>query len=165
MNTRERWIVGLMIVVVLYGGFSTANSLWRKQQGRYRGDNDKSTETARFVETARARLALMVLTPTETVVLDKAADAWPNSPFWEHSEQTTVVVEQPEELQFTGYLKVGDVQIAILNGREYRLGETVSSSDFVVESIAANQVVLASQGGGRRLSITLNATGNTGKKP
>ena len=74
-------------------------------------------------------------------------------------EAVATAVEEPvQQFFYTGYVQVGAQQFAILNGREYRVSEPVAQTDFRVESIRPEQVVLVSSTGGRRLTIALETS-------
>lgn len=162
MKTRERWIVGLMACVVAYGVYTFAVGL-RDQTGVARKAADEREGTCAFVVATRNRLNRFQLAPESLFVLQKTVDDWAASPFYEQPPREQPAKVQPESVIFTGFLQVGDTRIAILNGREYRIAETVNATDFVIDSIEADRVVLVSRGGGRR--ITLALTGNNGETP
>lgn len=159
MNTREKWIVTLATGMVIYGGFE----LWRRGGGSALGEADVAEGSASLVAVMRGRLQEMAPTPEELESLKAAARVWPANPFHTGSDRARAVATAPAVIRYTGYLRVGAVALAILNGREYRESEVVHATDLIVETIAPDRVILTSGGGGRRVSIVLNASSQKGE--
>ena len=47
-----------------------------------------------------------------------------------------------DKYQFTGFVRVGDRSLAVINGREYQVGEQLESGGFEVSEISPDAVVL-----------------------
>ena len=56
--------------------------------------------------------------------------------------------QRTPDFRYTGFLRHGEVRFAILNGREYGIGDTVKPGDFTVRSIDPDRVVLVASWGG-----------------
>lgn len=164
MSTRERWLIGGMIAAVAFGGYSIIAHAVRAH-ATVRKTAAVASDVEEFTASTRRSVAELRLTPEEQFVLDRTVAEWPASPFYDRPDTARPLAEKPGEVRYTGYLHVGAARLAILNGREYRVAETVESTDFVVESIEADLVVLAAKGGGRRVSVALKQTEPTGEKP
>ncbi len=164
MNTRERWLVGMMVVSVAYGGYVYIARAVRSPDDESQREQ-AITEVEAFAKQTRARLAQLKLTREEQAILNRTVAEWAPSPFLQERDKAQPVAEQATVFHYTGYLHVGAVKLAIINGREYRVADTVGAGDFVVESIDARQVVLAAKGGGRRLSIAMTDSEQTGERP
>jgi hypothetical protein len=55
--------------------------------------------------------------------------------------------------RYTGFVQVGDARIGILDGKEYRPGETLASGDFVVIDVKPGSATLRSVHGNRLVSV------------
>ncbi len=163
MNTRERWLVGLMVGAVVYGGYTYIANARRAQDADVA--EDVVSEVRSFAAETRARLNRLQLTREEQAILNLTVADWSASPFYEREPGARPAGEKPKEFHYTGYIHIGAIRLAIINGREYRVNDPVDASDFMVESIDADRVVLAAKGGERRLSLALKESDKTGEKP
>ncbi len=164
MSTRERWLIWGMIGAVVFGGYTLIAHAVRAQTTARRAAAAAS-DVGEFAATTRRSVARLRLTPEEQFVLDRTIADWPDSPFFDRPDAARPLAEKPQDVRYTGYLHVGTTRLAIINGREYRVTETVEATDFVVESIDADHVVLGAKGGGRRVSVALKETEPTREKP
>lgn len=163
MNTRERWLVGMMVGALVYGGYTYMASA--RRTGGAEDVEDAVSGVRAFAADTRIRLHRIQLTREEQALLNHTAAEWAPSPFYEREPGARPVGKQPKVFHYTGYIHVGAVRLAIINGREYRVNDTVDASDFRVETIDADRVVLAAKGGERRLSLALKESDKTGEKP
>jgi hypothetical protein len=111
-----------------------------------------------IVEQARKTLAEAVVTQSQLYVLDAATRQAAPNPFHPvpgKGDGTGGTGGGPDgkdgksaahDIAFTGYVAIGNSVLAILDGLEYRVGETVADSGYVVKSITPGKVVLASPG-------------------
>jgi hypothetical protein len=47
---------------------------------------------------------------------------------------------------YTGFLRMGDKRLAIINGMEYEVGEILEPGGFTIRSISPSRVVIAPPG-------------------
>jgi hypothetical protein len=111
-----------------------------------------------IVEQARKTLAEAVVTQSQLYVLDAATRQAAPNPFHPvpgKGDGTGGTGGGPDgkdgksaahDIAFTGYVAIGNSVLAILDGLEYRVGETVADTGYVVKSITPGKVVLASPG-------------------
>lgn len=109
-----------------------------------------------IVEQARKTLAEAVITPSQLYVLDAAVRQAAPNPFHPVQGKGDGVggagpdgkdgKSAAHDIAYTGYVAVGNSVLAILDGLEYRAGETVADTGYVVKSITPGKVVLASPG-------------------
>lgn len=157
MTTRERVIVVAMVGAVVWGG----STLGFKYVKKNRGDEKLALQKAEirgYAELQRAAVAPLRLSDGERLVLDEAVARWAESPFINREALATAVEAPVQKFFYTGFIQIGKQQFAILNGREYRVSEPVAETDFRVESIEPEQVVLVSSSGGRRMTIALETS-------
>ena len=164
MTTRERIVLALMGATVLWGGYAVSRSLWLRQAPERRADASQTSDLRDFAAAARLSVTATRPRPDEYAVLNKAMEPWTNSPFavWVPAPvvkpEARIAAPREPVFRFTGFVRVGEVRFAILNGREHRVGDAVSPGDFVVQSIEPDRVVLAAKGGGRQLTVALERT-------
>ncbi|WP_353119873.1 hypothetical protein [Nitratidesulfovibrio sp.] len=107
-----------------------------------------------IVEQARKTLAEAVITPSQLYVLDAAVRQAAPNPFYPvpgkgdgpGGSGDKDGKSAAHDIAYTGYVAIGNSVLAILDGLEYRTGETVADTGYVVKSITPGKVVLASPG-------------------
>jgi hypothetical protein len=163
MNKRERSLLVAMSVALVAGGASLISDLSKRKGGPGpRSAPDLGIQV--FADTQRASLAILRLRPNERTALDKATGPWAESPFIDRVGGIRTGESTVSEFRYTGYMQLGDTRLAIVNGREYRTGETIKATDFIVETIEPDQVVLAVSQSSRRVTVprhNLQAPRNT----
>lgn len=61
-----------------------------------------------------------------------------------------------EDMIYSGFLELGTMRFAIINGIEYQAGETIESEDFELAEIQPNRVVMVRRHDGQRVVLPLN---------
>ncbi len=148
MAKRERIILIVMGLVVLYGIYSlffTAPTKVAKVKLK------KSTgEVKKFVTDMNAALK-DDFSEQHRYIIAQAKAEWPKDPFWitKVPAKTDIVVENTrkttaskEEFAYTGYLKMGERKLAIINGMEYEMGDQMEKEGPIVKAIDPLQVVI-----------------------
>ena len=88
----------------------------------------------------------------QAYVLQKAEAVWKRDPLIQIEPKTSeeeVGSPQPvltSDLMYTGFLRMGDKRLAIINGMEYEAGDRLEPSGFIIRSISASRVVIAPPG-------------------
>ena len=160
MSRREQALVGMMIVAVLYGGFTWV--LGERSGKDTKIDHESSVGALSFVDDARERMGQWQMCKHEEHVLNQATGPWSPSPFDVRRDRVQAVREPPTDLLYNGFFRIGDTRLAIVNGREYRLGERIDATDLIVETIEPDRVGLISTGGGRRIVVMLHESEQRG---
>lgn len=160
MTTREKFIVGAMVVAVAYAGFSLVQGSRRKPAGGRQAPG--AGELQAFVAQSRAQLDGVRLTAGELAVLDATRTEWDGEPFAVFSGVTAVKTGAggPPAYRYTGYVQAGLVRLAIINGREYREKEPLLDGTGVVDSIAPDRVVLRVGGENRSRTLMFDNSGS-----
>jgi hypothetical protein len=154
MTTREKALVIAMTGVLAWGASSAVLGVVKQQDGSS-GQGEHYEELLGFAERQRALLDHLRLAGRERMVLDEAVSSWADSPFLDEPSRARALEERVQTFRYTGHVSVGNERLAILNGREYRIADPVRATDFIVESIYPDRVVLAPESGGRRMTIDL----------
>jgi hypothetical protein len=56
-------------------------------------------------------------------------------------------------IAYTGFMQMGDIKFAIINGVEYATGERLEQGDYILRSITPSRVVIVSTGPGKKRYI------------
>lgn len=153
MIVREKIMVGLAVAALIYGGFTVVLPKLRSSSNQH--DMKQTIDVLRnMTEQTRRKLQTNALTRAERRVLESAVCNWATNPF---SGQEVDVGKKisASGIVYTGYLNVSGEKIAVVNGSEYRIKETLNSNDFVVESIERERVVLSLKGRESKLVVPM----------
>ena len=154
MTTREKIIVGLMCLAIVYGAWELL------------GNREKTTATPSVAENpvAQARSLISELSQkviadrvpdTYHYIIDQAGETWTKDPFLLQNDTVTTQksvekapvtkkekVRRPP-LAYTGFLQAGKAKLAIINGLEYAVGDSLNFDDFYVKAILPQKVIVA----------------------
>ncbi|MDD2604512.1 MAG: hypothetical protein RBR20_12560 [Desulfobacterales bacterium] len=153
MEKREKVLIALMVIALGYGAFELF-----VRPGASPPDTPAVSvsvdEAVKVSQTVSQSLAEAELRAEEKHILATAATPWTSNPFydWPHARPSDTLAEEPEptpELDqiraatvYSGYLEMGRIRIAVINGLEYRVGETLVDGSFMVERITPASVTL-----------------------
>lgn len=147
MTNREKIIVGLMLVVVVYGVYTLFFS--SPQKAAPLGSVKKQTTLNTFVAKV-ADKSKTGFSKKQTYIMEKAQAVWKQDPFVQIRPQQTRDeddVDKPvvlkSDILYTGFLQMGDTRLAIINGIEYEAGDKLEPGGFIIRSIHPNHVVIA----------------------
>ncbi len=156
---REKIILGLMAIVVLYAAFEFLTSS-KKEQGVDMGH--KSAELNTFVTDLTVNLGKDTSKNLSDLVFSRAEKEWTQDPFLDSkayrlwTEAKTPAKTVPKmEFAYTGYLEVGRKRMAIINGVEYREGEALDVKGFVLKTISSTRVAIEDRATKKLLNFPL----------
>ena len=150
MTTREKIIVALMVLAVVYGGYTFFLSAPSDETAFKRG-GDKELEALNLFITKVADKTKNSLSKEQAYVLQKAQIEWKKDPLLqiepkispeEKEARQPLVLES--KILYTGFLQMGDKRLAILNGLEYEIGDRLDPGGLIVRNIDPNHVVIGS---------------------
>ncbi len=152
MSNREKVIVFVMVVVVLYGIYSFFFASSPKVA--FHNPNKQLDETNQFVKDVADALK-DDLSEQQLYVLTQAKTEWRGDPFLKTQQPKKTVVEEKntqkvstsaskEHFVYSGYLQMGGRKLAIINGVEYELGNDVEKGEHIVKEIDPLRVVIGS---------------------
>lgn len=151
MKNREKLIVAMTIVAAIYGALDFMSG-------------KRPPPPASVVAAApdlEATLATQLASLTESkkidhgYLADQISAAWPPDIFLRHKPQkiaASVEIDDtaidfqfdPQEFSYSGYLQMADEKIAIINGLDYREGETINQ--YHLKTISSEMIQLARDG-------------------
>ncbi len=150
MTNREKAIVGLMVLAIVYGVY-TVFFAGPKEKAAFNGKGDQKLEALNSFITQIAEKSISKLSKEHVYALQKAQSEWEQDPLVHVKPKMSreeKARRQPLRLDrkiiYTGFLQMGDKRLAILNGLEYEIGDKLESDDLIVRNIHPNHVVIGS---------------------
>jgi hypothetical protein len=168
MTNREKIIVGLAVLSVIYGVYILF--LASPSQPSFEGKSAVTTKGLEAINafiTKVAEAAKEGLSEQDSYILEKAQTQWKKDPFIKIEKENQVIVKKAETepsipdatVSYTGYLEMGNARIAIIDGREYVVGELLERGGFKVRNISASRVVLVTtDGSGNMFTVPMQET-------
>ena len=150
MSKREKILVGLTILTVFYGIY-----VWflaSPQPAAVAVDDKKDQKELNAFILKVAEKTAAKLSKNQAYALQKAQEQWERDPLIQIEPKAPEQVEdQPEPVLttkaiYTGFLRMGDKRLAIINGMEYEIGDILEPDGFIVRSISPSRVVIAPPG-------------------
>ena len=165
MSNREKIIVGLMLLTVVYGVYV----LFFEGKGKSSATPIASVSATQQLENLNAFITKVAeaskagLSKEDTYIISRAESAWKQDPL-----TTVELTDRPEDeikrqnqqvaqtagpqlnVSYTGFMQMGDKKFAIINGLEYAAGDELEQGGFVVHSITPKQVVILSTDGSKK---------------
>ena len=171
MSKREIILVIAMVLGVMYGAWELFFAGGTPRQRAASAPAAAQPDLTAFVTETAARIL-----PTEAekglkYAMARAAGDWPGNPFLDKApelfdsrkavEETLEKDKAPEVvfaegMVYSGFLELGKVRLAIINGIEYQAGEMIEHADLKLAEIQPNRVVMVRQHDGQRLILPLN---------
>lgn len=158
MGTREKILVGLMILALAYGAVEMF--LIKPEKITKTKNTGSDIEAARQMkQKINKRIKQADLSSHRQYIIKLAGRQWNRDPFYVLPEQEEISKTDSggksviQDFQYTGYLEIGDIKMAIINGVEYRSGQKLEKGGGVLQSISPGQVVIKSPDTGERISV------------
>jgi hypothetical protein len=115
----------------------------------------KLAELKAFVSTVNASLAKEA-GGADSRVIGLAEAGWSGNPFydkksykdWAVAKGLAKATEEPSQklnIRYTGYVEAGKEKIAIINGTEFSVGDTIGLDGYVLKEILPTKVVVQSR--------------------
>jgi hypothetical protein len=161
--TREKIIIGIMALAVLYGAleffiFSPARKAKMEAENR-------SQDLNGFVAGLTQEVAAGNISGIDRYVMERAETRWRQDLFLDVSWKMLSAKKAPppdsefaeEEIPFTysGYMEMGKKRTAIISGMEYMPGDELMEGKYVVRAIYPNRVVIEKREGKREIVLPL----------
>jgi len=142
MTKRERMLLGIMGAAVIAG----AGMFLMPGPGRVglpKGQ-DAAVTVAKSNAEAQAKMVKEAgASPLEAQVADMALRPWNTRVFYDKSLDIRGDTARDTSMPvYTGYVEVGALRLAIIDGYEYREGDELETGGFLVEQITPPQVTL-----------------------
>jgi len=157
MSKREKILVGLMILSVVYGAY-----VWflpESQQAATLKEDDNQQKVLNAFIFKVAEKIKTGFPKNQAYVLQKAEAQWKRDPLIQIEPKTSEKEEDSQQpvltskMIYTGFLRMGDKRLAIINGMEYETGDILEPGGFVIRSISSSRVVIAAPGRKKKTMI------------
>lgn len=160
MSKREKIIVFFMALSLVYGFYVFYIEAPGKKAAI--GKNSKLESLNKFISHI-ANLTKDSLSEIDSYIIEKAPKQWDKDPLLSSDSKFQFKAENTEadlsalrvNIKYTGYLKMGAKNIAILNGLEYEEGEELEKGGFIIRKIFPEQVLLEIKGKQKEITIPL----------
>ncbi len=153
MNRREKIIVILATVIGIYGlmDYLILSKSVESTTGEILAQEKLDIDT--FAETASVSLtAISTITQEKDMsyLLARLESEWNKDPFISIDPDMEVEPEENQEkdvpeLVYSGFVKIGNKLMAVINGMEYMIGETLKDISFKIKKITPGKVILMTE--------------------
>ena len=153
MTTREKIIVGMMCLTIVYGAYEVVGSRISKRATPNVPKNPAG-ELKAFVAEIGSKLNKESPAKAYTYAIEQAEAAWNKDPFIRSSRPlkkhlaVSTGIQPPKspdvhsKLTYSGFMQMGNTRMAIINGTEYAVGEALPDKSYYVKSISPDKVVI-----------------------
>jgi hypothetical protein len=150
IGKREKIILGVMAVAILYGMFTLVAGRGVKKILNI-SPAVKTNEIQALASDATNAISKDALSVSEAYALSRIEADWRQDPFYEkkaYSEmlQTakadTKIAAKVVSFSYTGYMEYNGRLMAIINGLEYAVGEALDVPGYILRSISPAKVTI-----------------------
>jgi type II secretory pathway component PulC len=160
LEKREMIILAVMVIVVIVGAY---NFLTTKKKGAPVDLAQKTSDLKTFVTGLSTGIGAE--RDATALIFSRAEKEWTRDPFldsqsqkaWAQTKAPAVagIGEKKIEFVYSGYLGSGKRSMAVINGVEYKEGEALDVSGFVLRSVSPARIVIENRGSGATLNIPM----------
>ncbi|MFH0844750.1 MAG: hypothetical protein ABIG67_05695 [Pseudomonadota bacterium] len=166
MPNREKIILLLAAGCVVYGLYIFLFAPSKKAPSVVSGE--KVVQTQKLVSDVTEGLKKVQLSEVEGYIIKSAGDPWARDPFYHRAiTEMGKVQEEEKEVLFTysGFLELGTSKVAIINGRDYQVGESLEEEGYVLQKILPERVVIVKQKQKKSIIVPHRESIVTGETP
>ena len=165
MTNRERIILILMAVAVVWGGYTFLYTSPSKTKAP--GSVNRPKDLNQFVIDMANKITNKNALDSEDYVILKASAKWTQNPFQEPDLLVKIAPDadprtgqeddltRKTEFLYSGYLKMGNRSLAIINGKEYEIDERLDPAGCFVRNIFPTWVEIGIKGKTETIIIPL----------
>jgi hypothetical protein len=167
MSKREKIILIVMALTIVYGFYALFLENPSPGKPKLAATENKLDNFNKFI-TNVATLVKGGVSEEETYIIDKIPVKWTKDPFLKTRKEVAVKPEKEKLDEFkkgataqelgivySGFLNMGNRNLAIINGIEYEKGEKLPDGAHIVEEIHPNRVVVGMQGKKKKITVKL----------
>ncbi|MGW8188154.1 MAG: hypothetical protein ACWGNK_12835 [Desulfobacterales bacterium] len=167
MSKREKIILIIMALTILYGFYALFLENPSSGKPKLASSENKLESFNKFI-TNVASLVKGSVSEEETYIIDKIPVKWTKDPLLNTKKEVAFkpANEKPDEVKkgvgarkldivYSGFLNMGNRNLAIINGIEYEKGEKLPDGGHIVEEIHPNRVVVGMQGSKKKIIVKL----------
>ena len=155
MTTREKVILGITAVAAIGAGVYYA-STW-SSSSTSGGSQPVQKDFAALITKVQVELKQGELSDREENILSSASTQWlrnplRSKPLFPGRDGSSPLIPLPT---YMGFINTGPQPIAIINGLDYRPGETVRGGEFQVVQILADHIELLRRGATESVDVPI----------
>lgn len=167
MSKREKIILIIMALTIVYGFYALFLENPSPGKPKLASSGNKLDTFNKFI-TNVAALVKGGVSEEETYIIDKIPVKWSKDPLLNTKKEVAFKPEKEklaegekgataQELRivYSGFLNMGNRNLAIINGIEYEKGEKLPDGGHIVEEIHPNRVVMGMQGSKKKITVKL----------
>ena len=167
MSKREKIILIIMALTIVYGFYALFLENPSPGKPKLAASGNKLDTFNTFI-TNVAALVKGGVSEEETYIIDKIPVKWAKDPLLNTIKDVAFKPEKEKldeakksataqelGIVYSGFLNMGNRNLAIINGIEYEKGEKLPASGHIVEEIHPNRVVFGTHGSKKKITIKL----------
>lgn len=161
MSKREKIIVFLAIAAVLYGAYNFLLAPTPATRLQTPGKNLEDVNT--FITGVVQGIQKRGISANDAEIMKRITARWPNDPMLSSTallkpalkikKEESIVLDV--ELVYSGYLTLGALSLAIINGIEYQVGEEIEEGGYIVERISPQKTTIRVKGTSKNIILPL----------
>jgi len=161
MKTREKLIIVIMCLAVLYGAYELFFASSVKKETTDVKKTVKPVSTVdELIKKVNDALAEVTVSDVERYIIASAEAKWAKDPFLVKKLERGggALGGGPEDqvnIRYTGYIEIGKLRMAILNGQEYEPGEEILPGGYVLRKVEPDRVVVQNKADKRKVTIMI----------
>lgn len=156
MNKRQIIILVIMVVLVVYTGYSY---LYESHSDKSIDKDRNTKELNKFVKETSLFLQEGRLSKVQAYSIRQAEAGWQRNPFYtpplKEGEGKGEKYVVDKKFVYSGFLETGGKKFAIINGLEYETGETLGEDMFILQSISPGYAVIRIRGKKQTISVPI----------
>jgi hypothetical protein len=163
--TRQQMIIlSIMALVVLFAIYDFF--IAPRSRAELIDIGKKTSELEAFLTDITSRLPKGTQPTSDAYVLSRAETGWVHDPFyerksireWDKRKERAKAgggMSQRVSFSYSGYLRVRDKNLAIINGVEYEAGEALEIEGYILKKIYPGKVVIVNEKSGAKFDVPL----------
>jgi len=164
LNRQRVIILSVMTLVLMFAAYDFF--IAPRSKAEIVDIGKKTSELEAFLTDITSKLPKGSLPAADAYVLSRAEAAWVHDPFYEkksfrewekRKEQARAGggISRKVGFSYSGYLKVDNKNLAIINGVEYEAGEPLETKGYVLKSIYPAKVIIVNEKSGAKFDVPL----------
>ena len=167
MSKREKIILTIMALTIVYGFYALFLENPSPGKPKLAASGNKLDTFNKFI-TNVAALVKRGVSEEETYIIDKIPVKWTKDPLLNTIKEVAFKPEKEKldeakkgataqefGIVYSGFLNMGNRNLAIINGIEYEKGEKLPDGGYIVEEIYPNRMVMGMQGSKKKITVKL----------
>ena len=164
LTNRQIIIISIMAIAIVYAAYDFFIAPRAKNDMVDTGK--KTADLEAFIADVTANIPKGSLSAADSYIISRAEAQWTHDPFYERklfrewvklrdAAKAGSGKTQKISFNYSGYVKVKDKKMAIINGIEYEPGESLEVEGYVLKNIYQNKVVIINEKNGAKYNAPL----------